>query len=103
MHSRLSPLALILFAFPLFAYPLAAETPQPGWIADAKLYPLAHACADALRKLAPKGSALAGRFTPVLTNAVEEGSDSSDVGQSSQSGYDAASRKGLDDVTRKMR
>jgi hypothetical protein len=36
MHSRLSPLALILFAFALFACPLAAETPQPGWIADAR-------------------------------------------------------------------
>ena len=36
MHSRLSLLALIPFVFPLFAYPLAAEPPQPGWIADAR-------------------------------------------------------------------
>jgi len=92
-------LGVFYLAFNLVPPPMGT----PGWIANAKLYPLAHACADALRNLAPKGSALAGRFTPVLTNAVEEGSDSSDGGQSGQSSYKGAAEKGLDDVTRKMR
>ncbi|HEY5008954.1 MAG TPA: CvpA family protein [Caulobacteraceae bacterium] len=75
----------------------------PAWIANAKLYPLARSCADILRTLAPKGSAFAGRLTPALANAVEEGSGSSDSGESGQSGYDARANKSLDDVTRKLR
>jgi membrane protein required for colicin V production len=78
-------------------------TGTPSWIADAKLYPLARACADTLRALAPKGSAIAGKITPALANAVKAGSDSADSGQSSQSGYDGAAEKGLDDVTGKSR
>ena len=40
---------------------------------------------------------------PALANAVEEGSASSDSGESSQSGYDGPANKSLDDVTRKLR
>jgi membrane protein required for colicin V production len=75
----------------------------PAWIANAKLYPLARACAGALRTLAPKGSALAGRLTPALANAVGSGSESADGGQSDQSGYDAPADKGLNDVADKSR
>jgi membrane protein required for colicin V production len=92
-------LGIFYLAFNLAPPPMGT----PAWIANAKLYPLAHACADALRTLAPRGSALAGKLTPTLANAVREGADSSDVGQSSQSGYDAAAEKGLDDVARKTR
>lgn len=90
-------LGVFYLAFNLAPPPMGT----PEWIAKAKLYPLAHGCADVLRMLAPKGSAIAGRFTPVLTNAVEAGSDSSESGQSSQNAYKDAAEKGLDDVTRK--
>jgi membrane protein required for colicin V production len=73
-------------------------TGTPGWIANAKLYPLARACAGALRALAPKGSAIAGHITPALANAVAAGAASSDSGQSDQSGYKGAAEKGLNDV-----
>ncbi len=92
-------LGVFYLAFNLAPPPMGT----PAWIADAKLYPLAHACADRLRALAPRGSAIAGRLAPALANAVEAGSDSSEGGQSSQSGYDATAKKGLDDVTRKLR
>jgi membrane protein required for colicin V production len=92
-------LGVFYLAFNLAPPPMGT----PDWIANAKLYPLAHSCADVLRTLAPKGSAIAGRFTPVLANAVEDGSDSSGSGQSDQSGYKGAAEKGLDDVARKMR
>lgn len=77
-------------------------TGTPGWIANARFYPLAHACADALRALAPKGSALAGRLGPALSNAVRAG-DGADSGQSSQSEYKNAADRGLDDVAGKSR
>ncbi|HLI64759.1 MAG TPA: CvpA family protein [Caulobacteraceae bacterium] len=65
-------------------------TGTPAWIADAKLYPLAKACADGLRALAPRGSAFAGKLTPAIANAVRDGGNASDSGQSSQSGYKGA-------------
>lgn len=92
-------LGVFYLAFNLAPPPMGT----PGWIANAKLYPLARRCADTLRALAPRGSAIAGRLTPALANAVSEGSESSSGAQSSQSGYDATAKKGLDDVARKLR
>lgn len=86
-----------------------APAPQgePSWIVNAKLYPLSEKCAHVLRTLAPKGSNMVKRLTPTLEKAVKsgEGDDASgsDGGQSSESGYDHAARKGLDDVVEKLR
>lgn len=80
---------------------------MPGWIANAKLYPLSERCAAAIRAIAPKGSDMARRLTPSLERAVKSGDgdngSSSDGGQSDESGYDHAARKGLDDVVEKTR
>jgi membrane protein required for colicin V production len=80
----------------------------PGWITNAKLYPLSLASATALRALAPKGAMVAASIKPAVDTAIsEEGAaagagsppaTSSGVGQSEDSGYSAAARKGLDDV-----
>jgi membrane protein required for colicin V production len=79
----------------------------PGWVGQAKLYPLSTQCARALAALAPKGSALAGRLTPVITHAVEGESSapasSSAIGQSPDNGYSHAARKGLDDAVENSR
>jgi len=45
----------------------------PQWISGAALYPLAQTCAKALQKLAPEGSAVAGKLGPHLEQAVREG------------------------------
>ena len=75
----------------------------PAWIAQARVYPLARGCADALRALAPKGSALAGRITPALANVVRSQSESSDSEQSGQSGYDGQAERGFDKAADKLR
>jgi membrane protein required for colicin V production len=79
----------------------------PAWVGAAKLYPLSLDCARTLLALAPKGSALAGRLTPAITNAVTGGSStpatSSAIGQSQDNGYSHAARKGLDDAVEKSR
>ncbi len=74
-------LGLFYLAFNLAPPP----TGTPAWIANAKLYPLSRACADVLRTLAPKGSAIAGQIAPALTNEVRDASPSSDSGQSNRS------------------
>lgn len=79
----------------------------PAWVAQAKLYPLSKACAQTLMAMAPKGSALAGRLTPAIANAVTgralSAPVSSAAGQSPDTGYGAAARKGLDDAVEKSR
>jgi membrane protein required for colicin V production len=65
-------------------------TGTPAWIANARLYPVAKACADVLKSLAPKGSAFAGKITPALANAVSDRGEDSDSGQSGESGYKGA-------------
>ena len=57
----------------LFQLAFHAITPadrMPNWIAQAKLYPLAVDCGQALRALAPQGSAVAAKLTPTLEHAV---------------------------------
>ena len=82
-------------------------TGAPGWIVNAKLYPLSQTCAAMVRAVAPKGSAIARHLTPALENAVKSNDDDegsrSDGGQSGESSYDGAARKGLDDVVEKLR
>jgi membrane protein required for colicin V production len=79
----------------------------PAWVGAAKLYPLSLDCARTLLALAPKGSALAGRLTPAIKNAVTGESSppatSSAIGQSQDNGYSHAARKGLDDAVEKSR
>ena len=79
----------------------------PGWIANAKLYPLARASGTALRVLAPRGAAIAGGIKPEFDKAVrsedQAPTSSSEGGQSSDSGYSATARKALDDVVEKSR
>lgn len=86
-----------------------APAPQgePSWIVNAKLYPLSEKCAQVLRAVAPRGSDMVKRLTPAIEKTVnsDAGGDpsSSDGGQSGESGYDQAARKGLDDVVEKTR
>jgi membrane protein required for colicin V production len=79
----------------------------PNWIVNAKLYPLSQKCADVIRAVAPRGSQLAHRLTPEIEKAVKSGdgddSGRSGGGQSSESSYDHAARKGLDDVAERLR
>ena len=79
----------------------------PGWIVQAKLWPLSEKCASLVRAIAPRGSEFARRLTPEIEKAVKSNDDdqgaSSDGGQSSESGYDGVARKGLDDVVEKTR
>jgi len=80
---------------------------MPVWITNAKSYPLAQASATALRALGPKGSSVAASLKPAMDRALgaeaSSASTSSGVGQSADSGYSAAARKGLDDVVEKSR
>jgi membrane protein required for colicin V production len=92
-------LGVFYLAFNLAPPPTGA----PAWIAHARLYPLARGCADALRALAPRGSALAGKITPALANAVRSESESADSGQSGQSGYNSAAERGIDEAAGKSR
>lgn len=80
-----------------------SPTGTPSWIANARLYPLAKMSADTLKLMAPRGSAFAGRLTPALENAVAEGANASDSGQSDQSGYDAAADRESQHVAGKSR
>ncbi len=70
----------------------AATPPErvPHWIKDAALYPLSGTAGHVLMALAPEGSAVAHK---VVGSATSDRS----------SGYDAASRKGVDDLVEKTR
>ena len=78
-------------------------TGTPAWIGKARLYPVARLSADALKALAPKGSALAGRLGPAMANAVGSGSESSASEQSGQNGYDSAAERGIDEAAGKSK
>ena len=69
-------LARGLVVLGVFQLVFNAATPAdrvPRWISGAALYPLSETCAKALRRLAPEGSAVAGRLGPHLERAVREG------------------------------
>ena len=60
-----------------------AATPAdrvPQWISNAALYPLSKTCAKALSKLAPEGSAVAGKLGPQLEEAVRRGASDPESG-----------------------
>jgi membrane protein required for colicin V production len=99
---------LILLGLAYMALHLAPPASGlPGWITNAKLYPVAAKCAEVIRTVAPKGSQIAHRLTPDIEKAVK--SDDSDPsvtsggGQSDKTDYAHAARKGLDDVVEKTR
>jgi membrane protein required for colicin V production len=96
-------LGLLYLAFNLAPPPSGV----PGWMAQARLYPLSATCARTLLALAPKGSALAGKITPAIAHAVagssSEPAASSAIGQSDDKGYSHAARQGLDDAVEKSR
>lgn len=97
---------VVLGLFNLLFHAATPADQAPAWITRAKLYPLAQAAASALRVLAPKGLAVAHRLSPSIASAVNEGTaDSpqhSDSGQSRESDYAGAARRGLNDAVEKI-
>jgi len=99
---------LILLGLAYMAIHLAPPASGlPSWITDAKLYPVAAKCAEVIRAVAPKGSQIAHRLTPDIEKAVKSGDGDPAVtsggGQSDETDYAHAARKGLDDVVEKTR
>jgi len=80
--------------FLLFNFATPPER-TPGWVKHAALYPLSRAAGHVLIALAPEGSAVAQKVVG------ESGEDSSPA--SDGPGYDAASRKSVDDLVEKTR
>jgi membrane protein required for colicin V production len=98
--------ALVLLG--VFYLVFNAATPAeraPSWIKDAKLYPLASASGRLLMTLAPEGSKVASKVAPVLEKAVKDGAtDQSKLPASDNgAGYDAQSRKTVDELVEKSR
>jgi membrane protein required for colicin V production len=65
-----------LVALGVFQLVFSTATPVdrvPRRISGAALYPLSVSCAKALRRLAPEGSAVAGRLGPHIEKAVRDG------------------------------
>lgn len=71
----------------------------PKWVTEAKLYPLTEVSADALRALAPKGSAIADKVAPALKNAVSDSAGDN----APDRGYEARDRKAMNDLLEKSR
>jgi membrane protein required for colicin V production len=69
-------------------------------VTQAKLYPLTEVSADALRALAPRGSAIASRVAPALKGAV---GDSAKGDNAANQGYEARDRKAMNDLLEKSR
>jgi len=80
--------------FLLFALATPPER-TPGWVKHAALYPLSRAAGHVLIALGPEGSAVAHK---VVGGSGEVPSSTSDG-----PGYDAASRKSVDDLVEKTR
>jgi membrane protein required for colicin V production len=60
---------------------------MPTWISGAILYPVSDASAGALKRLAPKGEALAAHIAPAVGHALTDSADSDqNVGASDASG-----------------
>lgn len=79
----------------------AATPPErvPQWISGAALYPLTGAAAQVLKAFAPKGLDMAGKLKPAIADAVN-----GDEGEhTTQQGYDARERGGIDDLVEKSR
>ena len=95
----------------LFALVMDSLTPgekMPGWIAQAKLFPVAQASATALRVLAPEGAAAAKQIKPSLDKAVSAGVDAGTHGVNRRvkrvtTDEQAAARRAMDDLVEKTR
>ncbi|MDB5452257.1 MAG: colicin production protein CvpA [Caulobacteraceae bacterium] len=72
----------------------------PKWVTQARLYPLTEVSADALRAIAPRGSALASRVAPALKDAVGDGGKGDNAPNQS---YEARDRKAMNDLLEKSR
>lgn len=72
----------------------------PKWMTQAVLYPLTEVSADALRALAPKGSAIADKVAPALKDAV---SDSTKGDNATDQGYEARDHKATTELLEKSR
>ena len=98
---------VVVGLFDLLFHAVTPPERSPAWITQARLYPVSQGAAAALRVLAPKGLAAASKITPSIAGAVKAGGDDSsqhsDSGQSRESGYGGAARKGLDDVVENSR
>ncbi len=81
----------------LFLLFTVATPPErtPGWVKHAALYPLSRAAGHVLIALGPEGSAVAHK--------VVGGSGDASASASDGPGYDAASRKSVDDLVEKAR
>jgi membrane protein required for colicin V production len=76
----------------------------PAWVKHAALYPLSGAAGHVLMALAPKGAAVAGKVAPALEKAVRAGGEPpSSAAEDDGRGYDAQSRKSVDDLVEKTR
>ena len=67
--------AVLLGVFQLMLLTVMPAEHPPGWIVNAKLYPLAVDSGHALSLLAPQGSAVANQLAPTLEHAVTETPD----------------------------
>jgi membrane protein required for colicin V production len=95
---------VVLGVFNLAIHLVPPAAGLPGWIQNAKLYPLSAKCADVVRAVGPHGSDVARRLAPELERAVHDGvGEPSAGGQSDKTSYDDTARKGLDDVAEKTR
>jgi len=84
----------------------AATPPErtPGWVLEAKLYPLTAFSADVLKALAPKGSAMFDKVGPVIERNLRDSGDTppnSAADKAKAKGYDPGDRKALDDLVEK--
>ena len=60
---------------------------MPSWISGAMLYPVSDVSAGALKRLAPRGEALAAHIAPAVGHALTDGADSDqNAGASDASG-----------------
>lgn len=79
-----------------------AATPkdlQPRWITGAQTWPLASNMGRALTALAPGGLDIAGRLKPAFDRAVEDASGD----RTATGGYEARSRREIDELVEKSR
>lgn len=81
----------------------AATPPErvPQWIKGAAFYPLSGTAGRMLMALAPKGALVAEKVGPALGESADEGSAGKPAARGK--GYDAKSRKSVDELVEKTR
>lgn len=68
---------------------------MPTWISGAKLYPVSDVSADALKRLAPKGEALAAHFAPAVGHAITDDAEAGKADSGQNAGASDASAQSL--------